>query len=97
MLKMLGQITVDFRIARIAIVTPSGRHQKIHDVQAETEIASTGLFINECLLFDAADVTLLADARLQGIGIDLDVDVGLLDMNHLWFRISCEPELVEAR
>jgi hypothetical protein len=52
-------------------------------VQSETKIVRSGLLINECFLLDAADVTLLADARVQGSCVDLDVGIGLFHPDRL--------------
>ena len=50
-------------------------------MQAEADVAGAGLLVEEAARGDAADVALLADAGLQGVGVDLDVLVGLLDLD----------------
>ena len=78
---MLGQGAVQLGIARVTVVGPAGRHQEVHDVQAEPGVAGAGLLVEQRAGGDAADVALLVDAGLQGVGVDLDVIVGLRDAN----------------
>ena len=76
---VLGQIAVQLGVARIAVVGPAGRHEEVHDVQAEADVAGAGLLVEKRPRGDAADVALLADASLQGVGVDLDIVVRLRD------------------
>src|SRR5262249_15561662 len=52
--------------------------------QPVAEVARPGLAVEERPPGDAADVALLADPGLQGVGVDLHVVVGLRDPD-LWF------------
>src|SRR5206468_1687763 len=74
---VLGQVPVDLRVARIAVVLPAGAEQEVHDVQAEAGVARPGLAVEQAALGDAADVAFLVDARLEDVGVDLHVGVGL--------------------
>jgi len=42
-----SQIAVHLRIAEVAVVAPAGGKEKIHDVEAEAEIAGAGLLVEE--------------------------------------------------
>ena len=69
---VLGQVAVDLRITAIPVIAPAGREEEVHDVQPEAGPAGAGLFVQETLPFNAADVSALPDPRLHRIGVDLD-------------------------
>ena len=60
-------------IALVAVVAPAGCQEKVHDMQSETGFAAARLFVQKASLGHAADVTDLADARLEGVRVDLNV------------------------
>ena len=83
---MFGQVAVELGIAGIVVVLPAGGQEEVHDVQAEAEVAGAGLLVEQAAGGDAADVALLANLRLQGVGVDLDGFVVLLDQDFLVVR-----------
>ena len=69
---VLRQIAVQLRIALVAVVAPAGGEKKVHDVQAEAEVARPGLLVEKRSGRDAADIAFLANDGLQSVGIDLN-------------------------
>src|SRR5262245_59680354 len=68
---MFGQIAVDLGIPAIIVVPPAGAEQEIHDVQSETGITRSGFLVEQTAGRRPADVTILVDASLEKIGVDL--------------------------
>src|SRR5262249_3160936 len=68
---------------RVAIIAPSRREQEVHDMEAETQVARTALFIQEAASGNAADVALLGDAGLELVGFDEKMVIGFLQL-HGW-------------
>src|SRR5207248_3944195 len=75
------QVAMKLRVAQVSVIPPPGREQEIHDVQPEPEISRPCLLVEEALRRDAADISLLADARLQGVRLDPDFVRGLPDLD----------------
>jgi hypothetical protein len=75
--KMARKLAMHLRIAVVFVaVLPGGAEQKVHDVQAEADVAGAGLLVEEAAGGDAADVALFADLRLQSGCVDDDQLVG---------------------
>lgn len=78
---MMRQVAVVFGFAGVVVDFPAGAHQEVHDVQAEAEIVGAGLFVDQAALGGATDVALLVDPGLKGVRFDLNIGVGLLDLD----------------
>jgi hypothetical protein len=76
---VLGEVTVDSRVAGITIISPARRHEKVHDMQAKANLAGPRLLVEERAPLDATDVTFLANPSLEGVGVDLDPVLGFLN------------------
>src|SRR5262249_5234877 len=74
---VLGQLAVDLRVARVAVVAPAGGREEIQDVQPEANVAGAGALVEEAPRREAADVAALGDPGLQPVGVDLHPVVGL--------------------
>jgi hypothetical protein len=57
-------------IVRVSIIAFARRQKKIHHVQAEPEVASTGLLVQQSLSGHAADIAPFVDAGFELVGLD---------------------------
>lgn len=74
---------MDLRVTAVVVLVPARRHEEVHDVQPETDVASPRLLVEEAPCGDAADVALAVDPGDEGVRLDLDVGVRGLDLDRL--------------